>query len=145
MEAGENAVEAAAANEEAVVETPSEEQANPADGGNVAGNGDDLTKVRELVLLAHPEVVPELVRGNSIDELIASVAPARSAYQRVAESVRAGGMEVGRRKSEDGGREAEAKTVAPPAVPAGGAANVIDPSSLAPTTKIAQGLTQRRG
>src|SRR5215217_4897746 len=48
----------------------------------------DLGKVRELVLKAHPDVVPDLVRGSSIDELIASVEPARSAYQRIADQVR---------------------------------------------------------
>jgi hypothetical protein len=45
----------------------------------------DLGKVRELVLKAHPDVVPDLVAGSSVDELIASVEPARSAYQRIAD------------------------------------------------------------
>ena len=40
----------------------------------------DLGKVRELVLRAHPDVVPDLVAGSSVDELLASVEPARSAY-----------------------------------------------------------------
>jgi len=39
-----------------------------------------LERVRELVLLAHPEVVPELVRGVSLTELLASVKPAHQAY-----------------------------------------------------------------
>jgi hypothetical protein len=39
-------------------------------GGDPAG-GDELGKVRELVLKAHPDVVPDLVRGSSVDELIA--------------------------------------------------------------------------
>src|SRR5215471_16942901 len=54
------------------------------------GVGDELAKVRELVLRAHPEVVPELVHGNSVDELLASVTPARSAYQQVVDRVRGG-------------------------------------------------------
>jgi hypothetical protein len=48
----------------------------------------DLGQVRELVLKAHPDVVPDLVRGSSVDELIASVEPARTAYQRIADQVR---------------------------------------------------------
>ena len=113
----------------------------------------DLGKVRELVLKAHPDVVPDLVRGSSVDELIASVEPARSAYQRIAEQVRgteteaAGGV---------GSRESEAQTstpdcrpstqvvVQPPVVPAGGASNVADPGDLGPTTKIAQALAARK-
>src|SRR5688572_11575097 len=51
----------------------------------------DLTKVRELVLKAHPDVVPDLIAGSSVDELIASVEPARTAYQRIADQVRGGG------------------------------------------------------
>src|SRR5215212_7728636 len=62
-------------------------------GGDSAG-GDELGKVRELVLKAHPDVVPDLVRGSSVDELIASVEPARSAYQRIADQVRGSGSET---------------------------------------------------
>jgi hypothetical protein len=49
---------------------------------------EELAAVRELVLRAHPDVVPELVTGASVDELVASVEPARAAFRRVAESVR---------------------------------------------------------
>jgi hypothetical protein len=113
-------------------------------GGDPAG-GDELGKVRELVLKAHPDVVPDLVRGSSVDELIASVEPARSAYQRIAdqvltETVAAGGV---------GSRESEVQTsdpiVQPPVVPAGGGTNVADPGGLGPTTKIAQALAARKG
>jgi hypothetical protein len=103
----------------------------------------DLGKVRELVLKAHPDVVPDLVRGGSVDELIASVEPARGAYQRIAEQVR------GRTESGDGSRKSEELTsdpavVQPPAVPAGGATNVAEPADLGPTTKIAQALAARK-
>ena len=57
----------------------------------------DLGKVRELVLKAHPEVVPDLIVGSSVDELIASVEPARTAYQRIADQVRTVESGVGRR------------------------------------------------
>jgi hypothetical protein len=105
-----------------------------------ADGGEDLAKVRELVLRAHPEVVPELVQGSSVDELLASVEPARSAYQRVAEAVR-GGQSSAAPAATDA---TSAPAIVPPAVPAGGAANVIDPSALAPMTKIAQGLAARK-
>jgi hypothetical protein len=113
-------------------------------GGDPAG-GDELGKVRELVLKAHPDVVPDLVRGSSVDELIASVEPARSAYQRIAdqvltETVAAGG--VGSRESEV---QASDPIVQPPVVPAGGGTNVADPGGLGPTTKIAQALAARKG
>src|SRR5215213_1754881 len=58
---------------------------------NVEPAGTDLSKVRELVLKAHPDVVPDLIAGGSVDELIASVEPARSAYQRIADQVRGSG------------------------------------------------------
>lgn len=101
---------------------------------------EDLAKVRELVLAAHPEVVPDLVRGSSIDELIASVEPAKSAYDRIAERVRAG---VGAQPATAEGPQSPA-VAQPPTVPAGGASNVVDPGTLSPTTKIAQGLAQHK-
>jgi hypothetical protein len=111
--------------------------------------GTDLGKVRELVLKAHPDVVPDLVRGSSVDELIASVEPARSAYQRIAEQVQ------GRTESEVGGRRSDVTSdsrpptsdsavVQPPPVPAGGAATVVDPADLTPTSKIARALAARQ-
>jgi hypothetical protein len=120
----------------AAVTTPApliaDRQGNPTGAdGSIA----DLSKVRALVLKAHPDVVPDLIAGGSVDELIASVEPARSAYQRIADQVRGAQPEVGNRKSEE----------QPPVVPAGGASNVIDPGELAPTSKIAQALAERRG
>src|SRR5215212_6296389 len=59
----------------------------------------DLGKVRELVLKAHPDVVPDLVAGSSVDELIASVEPARTAYQRIADHVRESSSREGEQSS----------------------------------------------
>jgi hypothetical protein len=101
----------------------------------------DLTKVRELVLKAHPDVVPDLVRGSSVDELIASVDPARSAYQRIADQVRRTESSVVSRESEV---SPDSTAAQPPVVPAGGAASVVDPADLTPTSKIAQALAARR-
>jgi hypothetical protein len=134
------------------VEVRTEGGTTPA-GVEPAG-GEELGKVRELVLKAHPDVVPDLVRGSSVDELIASVEPARSAYQRIAEQVREA---RGREGEEPRGRGVEESThssrlldsstqvvVQPPVVPAGGASNVVDPGELGPTTKIAQALAARK-
>jgi hypothetical protein len=138
------------------VEVRTEGGTTPA-GVEPAG-GEELGKVRELVLKAHPDVVPDLVRGSSVDELIASVEPARSAYQRVAEQVREGrsreGEEIvaaGSSREERGDSstprplDSSAQVVVqPPVVPAGGASNVADPGELGPTTKIAQALAARK-
>jgi hypothetical protein len=113
--------------------------------------GADLGKVRDLVLKAHPDVVPDLVRGGSVDELIASVEPARSAYQRIADQVRGSSSET--TVNAEAGATVPAATIAegattvvvqPPVVPAGGATNVADPGDLGPTTKIAQALAARK-
>jgi hypothetical protein len=116
----------------------------------------DLDKVRELVLKAHPDVVPDLVAGSSVDELIASVEPARTAYQRIADRVReSSSREVELSSSRVGPddfataspRLTDSSTpsiVQPPQVPAGGGSNVVEPGDLGPTTKIAQALAARK-
>jgi hypothetical protein len=140
---------------EDVVETVAVETVavtTPAGVEPAGGGTQDLGKVRELVLKAHPDVVPDLVRGGSVDELIASVEPARSAYQRVADQVRGSSVRGSSAETtvtaEPGATvNAEGSTtvvVQPPVVPAGGASNVVDPAELAPTTKIAQALAARK-
>lgn len=84
----------------------------------------ELAAVRELVLRAHPDVVPELVAGSSVGELVASVEAAREAYRRVADAVGA---------------------PAPPRVPAGDAPRVaVDAELLPAAEKIRRGLASRR-
>ena len=92
---------------------------------------DELATIRELVLKAHPDVVPELITGTSVAELLSTVAPAQAAYGRLLETVRAG--------------ESQATTSAPvPAVPAGGSAPVpIDPDRLPAAEKIRRGIHAR--
>jgi hypothetical protein len=97
--------------------------------------GNDLARIRELVLRAHPDVIPDLIRGDSFDDLLASIEPARTAYQRIAEQVRAT-TPITPADTTPSAR--------PPQVPAGGATTVIDPSTLTPTTKIARALEERR-
>ena len=115
--------------------------------------GAELGKVRDLVLKAHPDVVPDLVRGGSVDELIASVEPARTAYQRIADQVASRAVEQS--SSREIAEDASSSTprhhgsstpvvVQPPVVPAGGGSNVADPAELGPTTKIAQALAARK-
>ena len=106
----------------------------------------ELNTVRELVLKAHPDVVPDLIAGSSVDELVASVEPARTAYQRIADQVREASSREGEeaRRREERDASSTPSLVQPPAVPAGGAATVVDPGDLAPTSKIAQALAARK-
>jgi hypothetical protein len=110
----------------------------------------DLSKVRELVLKAHPDIVPDLVAGSSVDELIASVEPARTAYQRIADQVREARSREGEQIVAAGSSREERDdsstplAVQPPVVPAGGGSNVAEPGDLGPTTKIAQALAARK-
>jgi hypothetical protein len=89
----------------------------------------DLAAVRELVLKAHPDVVPELIAGSSVAELTASIEPAKAAYQRIAE----------RMASPHGGR-----TIAPPVVPAGGSVAAVDLDALPTGEKIRRGIEAGR-
>lgn len=95
----------------------------PAPGDPVGDNGaGDLDAVRELVLRAHPDIVPELVTGGTIAELIASVESARAAYARLAQAF------PGQRQS-----------AAP--VPAGGGGPIaVDPDRIPAAEKIRRGL-----
>jgi hypothetical protein len=88
------------------------------------GDEIDLGAVRELVLRAHPDVVPELVSGGTVAEMLASVEPARAAYARLAGQVR------------------EAMPAPEPvSVPAGGGSVLpVDPALLPPAEKIRRGL-----
>jgi hypothetical protein len=89
----------------------------------------ELDAVRQVVLAAYPDSVPELIRGETVPELLASIEPARAAYARVAESV---------------GTAAEAVAVAAPVVPAGGGSAVIDPGALPAAEKVRRGIAGHR-
>jgi hypothetical protein len=83
----------------------------------------NLDAVRELVLRAHPEVVPELIGGETIEALLASVEPAEAAWRRLAERIE--------------------RPPAAPAVPAGGARPAaVDPDRLPASEKIRRGLAR---
>jgi hypothetical protein len=101
--------------------TESHENLTPERGSEV-----DLSRVRDLVLAAHPDVVPELVQGATFDELMASVEPARDAYERIS---------------------AEATAVRPApkvaAQPGQRSASLADVESLSPLGKISEGLRRQ--
>lgn len=110
-----------------LISPPEQADGAIADGVDAGNEGPpvDLAAVRELVLRAHPDVVPELVVGNSVAELLASVEPAQSAYARLA----------GAWADRQGVR-----TATP--VPAGGGTPiVVDPDRLPAHEKIRRGLT----
>jgi hypothetical protein len=52
--------------------------------GDEAAPAIDLSRIRDLVLAAHPDVVPAMIAGETFEELMSSVEPAREAYQRIA-------------------------------------------------------------
>ena len=85
--------------------------------------GSDHSAIRELVLRAHRDVVPELVEGDTVDALLASIEPARAAYHRLAASL--------------------GQPATPPAVPAGGQRPMpVDPDRLSASEKIRRGLAR---
>lgn len=102
---------------------PDPETGEPAGNDRSGSDGTaDFDAVRELVLRAHPDVVPDLVTGDSIADLIASVEPARAAYARLADAI------------------AQARPTGAP-VPAGGGAPItIDPDRMPAAEKIRRGL-----
>lgn len=90
-----------------------------------------LERVRDLVLQAHREVVPELVGGASLTELLASIEPAREAYANLADRLQA---------SPAPGLEAQAV----PVVPAGGTGPApIDLDRMPASEKLRRGILQR--
>ena len=95
------------------------------EAGMVAGDVPiDLDAVRDLVLRAHPDVVPELVTGDTVAALLASVEPARTAYERLAATW------------------TERRPVTGTSVPAGGGGPIaVDPDRLPAAEKIRRGLS----
>lgn len=105
------------------INTPIDETVDTTEPESSAGT--DLDAVRELVLRAHPDVVPELIAGDSVGALLASVEPARAAWQQIAERI--------------------GTPAAPPSVPAGGQpAAAVDPDRLPTSEKIRRGLARNR-
>lgn len=88
------------------------------------GTAPDLDAVRDLVLRAHPDVIPELITGDTINDLLASVEPAQAAYQQIATSF----------------QQPPHNT---PSIPAGGDRPMpVDPARLPAGEKIRRGLSR---
>lgn len=87
---------------------------------------DEVMAVRAALLHAYADCIPDLVRGETVGELLASIEPARAAFARVAETVSV--------------RSAEPIA---PAVPAGGGSAIIDPSHLPAAEKVRRGIAGR--
>lgn len=82
----------------------------------------EIEQVRNLILSSHRDIVPELVQGESITELVASIDSARQAYTRIIDSA-----------------------PKPVTIPAGGNAPVaFDIGTLPTSEKIRRGLASTR-
>lgn len=82
-------------------------------------SADERQTLRATLAEAHPEAIPQLIDGETIGEMVASIATAKAAYQRVAE---------------------QAKTAVPVAAGGGGRPVSADPAKLSPLAKISMGL-----
>ena len=106
------------------------------DEGGAVGEvaGEELAAVREVVLRAYPDAVPELVSGASVVEVLASVEGARAAYRRVVEAAEVAGA----------GATAGTGASSLPSVPAGAVTRpAVDPERLPAAEKIRRGLAGR--
>lgn len=92
------------------------------------GEVDEIGTLRAVLRQAHPDAVEELIVGETIAEVLASLAPAREAYQRL----------IARLERQ------EATVAAAPQVPAGGASVRIDLDSLTADGLIKRGLERSR-
>lgn len=90
----------------------------------------ELARVREVVLLAHQDVVPELVQGGTLDELLGSVDGAKAAFARISERVKPA-------------VPANPVPPAPPVVPAGAGNAAVDPGTLPAHELIRRGIRAR--
>ncbi len=110
--------------------TPTQDDAPALEAASTAEHAaTDLAGIRELVLRAHPDVVPELITGETVSDLLASIEAAEAAYRRVSESLRT---------------SSPGPSPSPPAVPAGGDRPMpVDPERLPASEKIRRGLAHR--
>lgn len=101
------------------------------DATGTAQAGDDLSLVRELVLKAHPDVVPELIGGDSVASIVANISPAQAAYADLAARIQASSAP-------------NSVSGSAPRVPAGSTAPApIDPDRIPTAEKIRRGVRDR--
>ena len=111
--------------EQAAEGAPAEQESPPAPAPPGAPTADQLTRLRDVLIAAHPEAVPELIAGADLDTLLASLEPARAAYDRARQA---------------------ATQAALAAIPRGGGTRTPDPAAyadLSPEAKIALALSVR--
>lgn len=109
---------------------PSED---PRDLAPAATTAEDLLVIRDLLLKAYSDVVPDMVIGDSTASLLASIERARDAYAQVLARIEANSIPI---RSEES---------SPPAIPAGGGLPLpIDPDRLPASEKIRRGLSSGR-
>ncbi len=74
--------------------TPHPDETLPPATSEPAPPGDltpeQLAQLRDTLIAAHPQAVPELIAGDSFAALLASVGPARAAYARMIEAATRG-------------------------------------------------------
>ncbi|MDQ2783661.1 MAG: hypothetical protein M3Y58_01520 [Chloroflexota bacterium] len=85
-------------------------------------SADERQTLRATLAEAHPDTVHELIGGETVGEMVASLATAKAAYQRTIERTRA---------------------AMPVAAGGGGRPVGVDVSKLSPLAKISMGLTQQ--
>lgn len=113
----------------------SEPPRSPSDATDAPQQVDDLSLVRELVLKAHPDVVPELIGGDSVAAIVASISPAQTAYSDLAAKIQAN-------SGASSGHATPGANV--PRVPAGSTAPApIDPDRLPTAEKLRRGVQDR--
>jgi hypothetical protein len=78
--------------------------------------------LRATLAAAHPDVIPELIGGETVGEIVASLETARAAYRRTIERTQA---------------------ATPVAAGGGGRPVAVDVTKLSPLAKIAMGLKQQ--
>jgi hypothetical protein len=100
---------------EVLLETP--------DGGDATATPDDARIIRDLILQAHPDVVPELVQGTTLPELLASLPAAQEAWRNAVERLR---------------QPSDGATPAAPTIPSGASVRSVslDLDALTPLAKI---------
>jgi len=91
----------------------------------------EVAMLRELVYQAHPNVVRELLVGETLTDILASIEPARAAYQRVVERVE---EELNRERLTAASSGAGAITTPVP-----------DQATLTTTQRLRIGLRERAG
>jgi len=83
--------------------------------------------IRDLLLQAHPDAIPDLVQGDTLGELLDSVTSAEQIFAKVAQVI-----------------DARRAKQTPPSVPAGGIAPLANLDHATPDTLIRTALHRRR-